>query len=287
MSFMLQKLLALAALLTLSQSLVLAGTVTTYPSTWDVSHAGTPLAGSVRAAKPAFDEQFQTLSIGAEQAKDVTWYAPIHYKLGVGKLADPTDRQSIALDNNALQLQTRNPNEPGGVDVNIQTMDKHGNGFAMQNGYFEVNASLPVAHGSHCGIWLLSQPGEQGHGEIDIVEAYGMTDRHIHSSLHWWPNLKASRFAGHVFIGRGFFDPGVVFQGSFHDYGAQLTPTEVIFYFDQKETRRAARLPEQTVPFYLLLSVFTDGKRKDGYEPATMRVARVRAWTAPVSTESK
>ena len=59
-------------------------------------------------------------------------------------------------------------------------------------------------------------------------------------------------------------------------------------YFDQKETRRArAVLPEQLVPFHLLLSVFTDPKRKDGYEPAMMRVARVRAWAAPEAKESK
>jgi hypothetical protein len=276
-----------AALFFLWSGFLLAGDITTYPSTWDKSHAGAPLPDSARAAKPVFDETFQTLSIGDEEAKNATWYAPIHYKLGVGKLAEPTDRQAISLDNNALLLQTRNPNEPGGVDVNIQTMDKHGNGFALQNGYFEVKANLPVAHGSHSGIWLLSQQGEQGHGEIDIVETYGITDHYIHSSLHWWPNVKNSRFAKHVFIGHGFFDPGLVFQGSFHDYGVQLTPTEVIFYFDQKETRRAARLPEQLVPFHLLLSVFTDPKRKDGYEPAMMRVAQVRAWAASDATESK
>ena len=274
------KLIVIAAFVSLAPVFVLAGDITSYPSTWDISHAGTPLADSARAGKPAFDEQFKALSIGAEEAKNVTWYAPIHYKLGAGKLADPTDRQAISLDNDALLLQTRDPDEPGGVDVNIQTMDKHGDGFAMQNGYFEVNASLPVARGSHCGIWLLSQPGEQGHGEIDIVEAYGITDHYIHSSLHWWPQGEASRFARHVFLSHGFFDPGLIFQGSFHDYGVQLTPSDVIFYFDQKETRRAARLPEQRVPFHLLLSVFTDPHRKDGYEPAMMRVARVRAWAA-------
>jgi len=284
---MVQKALILIAILLVGRSAVMGGTATTYPSTWDKSQAGTPLPESARSGAPAFDDSFKTLSIGPEEATDVRWYAPIHSQLGAGKMASPDDREAISVDEQGLVLRTRQPGGADGVDVNLQTMNKAGRGFAMQNGYFEVTASLPAALGNHAGIWLLSLNGEQGHGEIDLAESYGKVDRNVHSSVHWWPNLSNSRFAKHVFLGKGFFNPGFNFQGTFHDYGVLLTAEHVIFYFDQKETRRVDRLPEQNVPFYVVLSNFTDRKREEGYEPAVMRVSRVRAWPTDATADKK
>ena len=151
-----------------------------------------------------------------------------------------------------------------------------GHGFSITNGYLEVAVMEPTAHGSHAGIWLLSQQGSDGHGEIDVAETYGAQDgQGLHQAVHWWPTA-SSRFAKAVYVSHYTKEPTL--QTAWHKVGVRLTPDNIIMYYDLKETARIARLPEQQVPFYLLLSNFTDANRTDGYQPSTMRVAYVRAW---------
>ena len=267
-----------AAVLVFASQAFAAAKLTAYPSPWDAGNAGSALPGSATAGAPIFDDEFKTLSIGVDGAREVKWYAPIHGKLGTGVLAQAADRKAISLRTNCLTLDTRNPSSSGagGVDVNLQTMDGHGNGFALTNGYIEAGLYLPAAHGSHSGFWLLNVQTPQGHGEIDFPETYGAADHVDASAVHWWPTA-ASRFQSEVHVARYWKPPSPTY-GSWHSFGVLLTPTEIVTYQDRKEIGRVARLSEMQGPFYALLSLFTDANRKDGYEPATLRVAYVRAW---------
>ena len=227
-----------------------------------------------------FDDEFKTLSVCANNVASCKWYAPIVPKLGTGTLAQPTNRAAISLATNALTLQTINPSSSGvgGTDVYMQSSDTHGHGYTITNGYVEAAISLPAAHGSHACFWMDNFQSAQGHGEMDFPETYGAADRVFSSALHWWPTA-SSRFAYQVTT-HAYWVPGTPAQeyATWHKYGILLTPTTICTYMDRREVGCAPRLPEMSNAWSLELSVITDANRKDGYQPAMMRVAYVRAW---------
>ena len=249
-----------------------------YPGGWDTSHAGSSLPSAALHGE-AFMDKFEPLTIGADGAPDVHWYAPIHSKLGTATLAQPKNRQAI-VNNRGLHLNTLNPSSGGigGTDVNLQTMDSKGDGFALMNGYVEASLTPPAAHGVHYGFWALTRANPAGtypgHAEVDIIEGYGAADKGVHQGVHAWQNG-----ASEVSLPTNYFVPsGGLYTGASHTFGIYLTPSEIYLYMDRKETARVARQPYQQAPFYFLLSVFTDANRSDGYQPATMGVWDVYAW---------
>ena len=254
--------------------------LTAYPAAWSTSEAGTPLPASATSAALTFDDEFKTLSVCADGVSSCNWYAPIVPQIGTGTLAQPTNRTAISLATNALTLQTVNPSSSGtgGTDAYIQTRDTHGHGYAITNGYVEAAISLPAAHGSHAGFWLDETTSTQGHGEIDFPETYGEGDHVFSSAVHWWPTA-ASRFAYEV-TAPNYWSPGTPAQeyATWHTYGVLLTPSTICTYMDRAEIACVARLPEMSNPWFLQLSVVTDPNSPDGYQPALMRVAYVRAW---------
>ena len=224
-------------------------------------------------------DKFEPLEIGADGASGVRWFAPIHSKLGTGTLAQATNTEAIS-NKRGLTLKTLNPSSGGvgGTDVNIQTMDSKGDGFACQNCYVEASIIPPAAHGVHYGFWALTRANPTGtypgHAEIDIIEGYGPQDKGVHQSVHAWQNGAAE-----VSPATNYFRPADgLYTGAAHTFGLYLTPSEIYLYMDRKETGRVARQPYQQAPFYFLLSVFTDANRTDGYQPATMGVWDVYAW---------
>ena len=252
--------------------------LTSYPSPYDTSRAGSPLPSTAMTGPLAFDDEFKTLSVCADNVPGCKWYAPIVPKLGTGQLALASNRAAISLATHCLTLQTINPSSSGvgGTDVNLQTMDAHGHGFSITNGYVEAGISLPTAHGSHAGFWFNNIQGPQGHGEADFPETYGAADRVFTSAVHWWPTA-ASRFAYQVTV-HAYWVPSPSAYGVWHTYGALFTPTQICTYMDRKQIGCTARLPEMSKPWFPQFSVLTDANRKDGYQPAMMRVAYVRAW---------
>ena len=260
--------------------------LTALPSGWDTSHLNAPLQ-HVSGWRLAFDDEFKYRSVGADNVPGSNWYAPIHTKLGAGNLAQASDTAAISVDKDGLELQTRNPDMPGGVDANVESMDNHGHGFSFTNGYVEVEAALPAAHGSHAGVWFLNTQGAQGHGEVDAPETYGAADHVWSRTVHWWPTA-ASRFANEVHAARYAGMTPATYYAQLHRWGALFMPTEIILYDDSQcalgptcplqERGRIARLPESVAPMYILLSNFTDANRHDGYQPSKMTVRYVKAW---------
>ena len=252
--------------------------LTAYPATWDQTKVGSALPNGAASGRMIFDEEFTTLHVCSDNTPDCNFYAPIHSKLGTGTLAQANNKAAISLATNCLTLVTINPSSSGvgGTDVNLQTMDSHGHGFSITNGYIEAGVSLPAAHGSHAGFWLLNVQNALGHGEVDFPETYGAGDRVFSSAVHYWPTSN-SRFAKSVGVSN-YWVPSPTAYAAWHSYGVLLTKSQICTYMDRKEIGCVARLPEMQGGWYALLSVFTDANRKDGYQPAMMRVAHVRAW---------
>jgi hypothetical protein len=106
---------------------------------------------------------------------------------------------------------------------------------AVRKGYFEVRAKLPATPGAWSApLWLLNVPSikqQKSSVEIDI-EAYGAFPTHWNPSIHdWGPGGHPHAYlTGDLTVGDITTD--------FHAYGIQITETEVIWYFDDKEVFR-------------------------------------------------
>ncbi len=258
-----------------------AAKLTAYPASWSTSTSQTALPAQATRGSPAYALSWTTSSptgVCADGVVGCKLYGPIHSKLGTGAMAAANNPAAISKMGATLALKTINPSSSGvgGTDVNVQTMDNHGHGFSLTNGYIEAVISLPAAHGNHSGFWLDNVQTAQGHGEIDFPETYGAADHVFASAAHWWP-AGASRFQYEVHVGY-YWSPSPSPYGVAHRYGVLLTSSQICTYMDRKQVACVARLPEQQGPMYALISNFTDANRKDGYQPATMQITSLTAW---------
>ena len=108
-------------------------------------------------------------------------------------------------------------------------------GFGQRYGYFEIRCRMPKARGLWPAFWLMprggNHPGSSG-SEIDIMEFWAHKEEEQYSvNIHWdGYREKHQDDIHHVPIRHP--------SNSFHTYGAELTPTEIVFYFDRKEVAR-------------------------------------------------
>jgi len=104
-------------------------------------------------------------------------------------------------------------------------------GFAHRYGRFEVRAKLPGGDGSWPAHWLMPHGGSKGwpaDGEIDIVEAFGDTDRvafHLHFA---GPRAHEQTGVGCKLQGKRTFADG------FHVFAIEWEPAEIRYYVDDR-----------------------------------------------------
>ena len=155
---------------------------------------------------------------------------------------------------------------------------------AIRKGYIETRAKFTKNKGSWPGFWMLSSDTEPttatdvGGVEVDALEFYGDAVTKFSSGAIYWPG-KTGRTA----------EPGQLvwtetktdLTADFHTYGAQITDTEVIIYFDRKEVQRL-KLPRPTTTgkFFVLLdnAIHTDSGvdiPATGYADAVFDYVRV------------
>jgi beta-glucanase (GH16 family) len=108
-------------------------------------------------------------------------------------------------------------------------------GFGQRYGYFEIRCRMPKAKGLWPAFWLVpreeNHPGSPG-SEIDIMEFWSHKEEEQYSvNIHWDGYREEHQDDIHHILARSM-------SGSFHTYGAELTPTEVVFYLDRKEVAR-------------------------------------------------
>jgi hypothetical protein len=246
-----------------------------YPA-YDVSYVGSVI--DLSNYQQVWADEFDTLRISRPGRGWGPWFTGVHAVLVAGeKMAVNLPDPAYSLNSGVLSMSTRlDPVDSKRVEAHLQTHDERGHTVEFQNGYVEARIWIPGALGSHAGLWLLSIEKGLGHIEVDIVETYGVGDASVHFSTHVWPARPGKhQYNSKRAVRKEIFD-------DYHLYGLLATDEYFAFYYDQKEMARIARLPEQRVPMYLLLSVFGNPTQPI-IEPATMKVDYVRIY-APKPT---
>jgi hypothetical protein len=254
-----------------------------YPA-FTKAHAGSAI--NPESSTVVWRDEFDTLQATLVGSGKGPWFPGVHTVLVSGEKMAMVPDPAYEIDAGVLRMSTRvDPRDGKRVEAHLETHDGRGQSVTFQNGYFEARMWLPRARGSHAGLWLLSPETGSGHVEVDVVESYGAGDYAVHSSTHVWPVQRAEHQSTSNYSRQSdIFD-------RYHTYGLLATDEEFRFYYDRKEIGRIARLPEQRVPLYMLLSVFGNPTQPVIEQPAVMLVDYVRVYlsmpNAPTDFESR
>lgn len=157
-------------------------------------------------------------------------------------------RKGVSLDGKGnLAIKTFHDGERY-VDGCVRTRGKYAHGF----GYYVARIQLQREPGHWSAFWLYDHSvGKIGDGgrdgsEIDIMEKPWRDDR-VNHAIHWDGYGKDHKSASTVAR-----VPGVM-EG-FHTFSLLWTPTEYVFYVDEKETWRTSAGGVCQVPLYIKLS---------------------------------
>jgi len=167
--------------------------------------------------------------------------------------------------------------------------------FENSYGYYEASIKFPVVKGTWGAFWLYDPivGGTDYEGvdgtEIDIIESIGNEKGISSSNIHWNGYGEA-----HKSVGSGEFLPndiGIdIYDGEFHTFAVDWSPTEYVFYIDDKETWRVdggENFENSGIcqnPLYIKLSIegaeFA-GAIPDGWDYSEMIVDYVRVYNQP------
>ncbi|MCJ2125921.1 family 16 glycosylhydrolase [Methylobacterium sp. J-077] len=127
---------------------------------------------------------------------------------------------------------------------------------AQRQGYFEARMKFPDVPGAWPGFWLLNvasidQTKQPITVEEDVVEAYGHDVNSYVFTQHAWRVPRGSPGDAQVQVRQL---PNT--SADFHTYGARITSTEIIVYFDGVEKGRVPLAAATGVdPFFPLLDL--------------------------------
>ena len=205
-----------------------------------------------------FDEDFGDPELNVSAwGPGTRWIAHTPYAgdFGDARFADPTPGFPFTVSNGILRIEARKTDGRWQAGL-LSSVDRNGDGFAQQYGYFEMRAKFPEGPGTWPAFWLLGVPQLKDRSrtqiEIDVVEQYGVHPGALHTTVHlWYPDKR------HTGDGEPFIAPGMT--RDFHRYGAMVNEREIIFYFDGIELRRVKTPPEGRVPLYLLANLALGG----------------------------
>lgn len=209
---------------------------------------------NLKGYKVTFREEFDgPLDISA-WGPGTKWIAHTPYAgdFGDAKFTDPEPGFPFTVSKGLLKIEARKEGDKWKSGL-ICSVDKQGNGFAQQYGYFEMRAKFPKGPGTWPAFWLLALrklKDKSDYGfEVDIIEQYGREPNIMHSVLHWWPPERD----GHKSIGNKFYLPDM--YKDFHTYGFMWDEETMIWYFDGVELWRQPTPEESKTPMYVLVNL--------------------------------
>jgi beta-glucanase (GH16 family) len=251
---------------------------------WTEEFAGQPL--DLTGYALTFSDDFDEQSVTDESSKG-PWLAPVHSDVGASTWDAPKPGgETYAISDGVLKIRASRDGKGKWHAGNIQTVDRHGRGFAQLYGYFEARMKFPAMPGAWCAFWLKSQAEHWNRTmirtEIDVVEWYGGDPTGHHRTIHLRPaRLKQFRTPGrlteHWWLSNFSRHDGLA--GEWHTYGALITPEQVQVYVDGKEVGRFPTLDEFRTPLYPLVSLTLYEKDVErAVPPFEMEVDYVRVY---------
>ncbi|MBN1844174.1 MAG: glycoside hydrolase family 16 protein [Sedimentisphaerales bacterium] len=237
-----------------------------------------PVSLDLEGYRLTFDEDFkEPLSVSA-WGPGTRWIAHTPYAgdFGDARFADPQEDFPFTIANGILRIEARK-DEKGWRAGLLSSMDRQGNGFAQQYGYFEMRAKLPKGAGVWPAFWLLGAPQLRDKSltqiEIDVLEAYGVNPNVMWTTVHLWhPDGK------HSGDGKPFCVPGMT--DGFHTYGVMVDQDFLTFYYDGAELWKVKTPDQARVPLYILVDLALGGgwPIDQTPNPSYMYVDYVRAY---------
>jgi beta-glucanase (GH16 family) len=185
----------------------------------------------------------------------------------------------------------------------LSSVDQKGIGFAQQYGYFECSMQCPGTPNTWPAFWLMSAGGIMDHSlnsaEIDVTESYGNWGTGPGFKPSGNPNFNT--YTWHVWKNRGDQiswgasrndQPGMT--TGFHQYGVDVEPTGITWYFDRKKLWDAPIFPEAKTPLFVMVNLALGGGNHNNangsdYDwtltpnPTDLKVQYIAVWASPNS----
>ncbi|MCL2270523.1 MAG: glycoside hydrolase family 16 protein [Treponema sp.] len=175
----------------------------------------------------------------------------------------------------------------------IRTRSKNGQ-IIFENGYgyYEARIQFPVVEGTWGAFWLMTETqalvGDEGVDgtEIDIVESIHNQTGQYNAAMHWNGYGDRHKSAGSGGSGK----PVAVYDGKFHVFALDWSPSEYVFYVDGIEFWRSDGGPHYNNSGinqnqnYIKLSVEGAdwaGTLPTGFSEAEMLIDYVRVYNQP------
>ena len=173
--------------------------------------------------------------------------------------------------------------------IRTQTKDGHIL-FSNTFGYYEARIKFPVVGGTWGAFWLMSptqwitlNEGKDG-TEIDIVETINNHDGRYNAALHWNGYGKQHKSA----TSGGSGKPVNIYDGEFHIFALDWSPSEYVFYVDGQEFwrvnggRQFKNSGINQNPNYIKLTVESaTGNLLNDFVESEMQVDYVRVYNQP------
>ena len=243
-------------------------------------------AGPPEGMRLVFEDSFARLDLRGPAHPDGRWDTKFHFGgrtlatngelelyvdpeflgLGLNPFSSDGGPLAITADRTPAGLQGKLAGQPY---VSGLLTTEHS--FAQTYGYFEIRARLPAGKGLWPAFWLLPL-SRAWPPEIDIFEVLGDNPRRLYMTVH-------STMAKTM----GFEASVADTSADFHDYGVLWTKERIAWYFDGRQMAEAPTPADLHQPMYLLVNLAVGGRwpgppDSETRFPATMRVARVRAF---------
>ena len=228
--------------------------------------------------EPTFVDEFDTLDV-SPWGPGTRWIAhtPWRGDFGAAAFANPGDGFPFTVQNGLLRIEARKGTDGKWRSGLLASVDRAGNGFSQQYGYFEIKAKLPAGEGVWPAFWLVGRDRSTHTAEIDVFEHQGRFPYRFTSSVHVWDRTepKKSRSVHH----RVPVPPDSLSE-QFHTYGALVDSQQVRIYLDRREVWSTATPDQHHQPMYVLLNLaLGSGWPIDKTpSPSFMLVDYVRVW---------
>jgi beta-glucanase (GH16 family) len=203
---------------------------------------------------------------------ELQWYSPANVQVADGYL------RLSARAEQAKGIEARTfPYTSGMVTTGRDYVELPRNPrFAIQYGFFEICAKIPVGRGLWPALWLLPADHDS-RPEIDIMEVLGHQPTALEMNFHYRDKNDADRNVGHQVKTRDL-------SANWHVYGLLWSADTLVWYLDgieQWRYRNRAIIPRE--PMYLLMNLAVGGNWPGNPDngtvfPAEFLIDYVKVW---------